>query len=627
MKVTIETVSKFEQRVIEAPASVTIVTKDEIKKFGYRNLADILRAVPGLFVNYDRAYHYLGMRGFARPGDYNTRFLLLIDGHRVNETIFDTATIGNDFPMDIDLIDRVEVIRGPGSSLYGTNAIFGIINVITRKGRDLKGFETSGEIGSFYTYKGRLSYGNKFEKGPEILFSGTLYDSQGDRTLYYKEYDSPATNFGKARDCDDEGYGNFFGKVSFYDFTLEAVYNKRKKEVPTGSYETVFNSQGNKIIDERAFLDLKYERQLPYELKFKGRIYYDHYYYQGNYVYDFAAPGDPPSLVTAKDHTYSEAVGGEFQLSKTLFEKHNLIFGSEYRNAFRQDQKYSEIIPLVDDRRSGWNWAIYLQDEFEILRNLRFNAGIRYDYYSTSGGTINPRLAITYLPFERTILKLIYGQAFRAPNVYELYYTDSVSMKANPDLDPETIKNLEFVFQQYIGFNLWGKATFYYQWIKDLINQETDPADGFLVFRNVDKVEAGGMELELEGKWKNGWSGRLSYALQKAKDKETGKVLTNSPIHLIKLNGIVPIWKDKLFLGLEEQFTSGRKTYTGGQAKSFFTTNLTLFSANLIKGLEISATVYNLFNRKYFDPVGEEHRQDKIEQDGIAFRFKTTYRF
>jgi iron complex outermembrane receptor protein len=627
MKVTIETVSKFEQRVIEAPASVTIVTKEEIKKFGCRNLVDILRAVPGLFVNYDRAYHYLGMRGFARPGDYNTRFLLLIDGHRVNETIFDTATIGNDFPLDIDLIDRVEVIRGPGSSLYGTNAIFGIINIITRKGRDLKGFEASGEVGSFYTYKGRLSYGNKFEKGPEILLSGTLYDSQGDRTLYYKEYDSPATNFGKARDCDDEGYGNFFGKVSFYDFTLEAVYNKRKKEVPTGSWETVFNSQGNRIIDERAYLDLKYERLLPYELNFKGRIYYDHYYYQGDYIYDFAEPGDPPLLGTAKDHTYSEAVGGEFQLSKTLFEKHKLILGSEYRYAFRQDQKYSEIIPIVNDQRSGWNWAIYLQDEFEILRNLKLNAGVRYDYYSTSGGTTNPRLAITYLPFEKTILKLIYGQAFRAPNVYELYYTDNTTMKGNPDLDPETIQNLEFVFQQYIGFNLWGKATFYYQWIKDLITQETDPVDGFLVFRNVDKVEAGGMELELEGKWKNGWSGRLSYALQETKDKETGKVLTNSPIHLIKLNGIVPIWKNKLFLGLEEQFTSGRKTFTGGQAKSFFTTNLTLFSQNLIKGLEISATVYNLFNKKYFDPVGEEHRQDKIEQDGIAFRFKMTYRF
>jgi outer membrane receptor for ferrienterochelin and colicins len=627
MKVTIETVSKFEQRVIEAPASVSIITKEEIKKYGYRTLADMLRGVQGLFVNYDRAYHYLGMRGFARGGDYNTRFLLLINGHRINETIYDTATIGNDFPLDIDLIDRVEIIRGPGSSLYGTNAIFGIINIITRKGRDFKGFEASGEAGSFSTYKGRLSYGNQFEKGPEVLLSGSLYDSQGNRTLYYKEYNSPATNFGNARNCDGEGYGNLFGKVSFHDFTLEGAYNKRKKEVPTGSWGTVFNSQGNSNIDERAYLDLKHERQLAHALNFKGRIYYDHYYYHGDYVYDFADPGNPPLLGTAKDHVYSEVVGGEFQLSKTLFEKHKVILGSEYRYAYRQDQKYSEFIPIFNDQRSGWNWAGYFQDEFEILRNLKLNAGVRYDYYSTFGGTINPRLAIVYFPFEKTALKLIYGQAFRAPNVYELYYTDNSTMKPNPDLDPETIQNLEFVFQQYLGFNLWGKATVYYQRIKDLISQQIDPADGSLVFQNVNKVDGKGLELELEGKWENGLRGRLSYALQKAEDRETGEILTNSPKHLIKLNGIVPIWKEKIFLGLEEQFTSGRKTFTGGEAKSFFTTNLTLFSENLIKGLEISASVYNLFNKKYSDPVGEEHLQDKIEQDGRTFRFKMTYRF
>jgi outer membrane receptor for ferrienterochelin and colicins len=504
---------------------------------------------------------------------------------------------------------------------------FGIINILTLKGKELKGLEVSGEVGSFYTYKGRLTYGKQFEKGPEVLVSGSIYDSQGDRTLYYKEYNSPATNFGTAKDCDDEGYGNFFGKASFYDFTLEGVFNRRKKEVPTGSWGTVFNNQGNRIIDERAFLDLKYDHPLAYEVNLKARIYYDHYYYHGDYVYDFAAPGDPPLLGTARDYAYSEAVGGEFQLSKNLFEKHKLIGGGEYRYAFRQDQEYSEIIPILDDQRTGWNWALYLQDEFEILKNLKLNAGVRYDSYSTFGGTLNPRLAIIYFPFEKTILKLIYGQAFRAPNAYELYYADGTTQKANPDLDPETIQNVEFILQQYLGFNIWGTATVYYQHFKDLISLQVDPVDGFLVFQNVDKVEAKGLELELEGKWKNGLRGRLSYALQKAKDKETGDMLTNSPIHLIKLNGIVPLWKEKLFLGLEEQFTSRRKTYSGGHAGSFFITNLTLFNQNLIKGLEVSASVYNLFNKKYSDPVGEEHLQDKIGQDGITFRFKMTYRF
>ena len=137
MNVTIETVSKFEQRVVEAPASITIITSDDIKKFGYRNLPDILRSVRGLYVNYDRNYNYLGFRGFSRPGDYDTRILVLIDGHRLNEAIFDSPGSGGDFILDVDLIDRVEVIRGPSSSLYGSSAFMGIINIKTKRGKDL----------------------------------------------------------------------------------------------------------------------------------------------------------------------------------------------------------------------------------------------------------------------------------------------------------------------------------------------------------------------------------------------------------------------------------------------------------------------------------------------------------
>jgi outer membrane receptor for ferrienterochelin and colicin len=121
------TASKFEQEVTRAPASVTVITGDEIRRHGYRTLADVLNNVRGLYTSYDRNYSYVGARGFARPGDYNTRVLLLIDGHRLNEPTYNMAAIGTDFPIDVSLIDRVEVIRGPGSSLYGTSAFLGVI--------------------------------------------------------------------------------------------------------------------------------------------------------------------------------------------------------------------------------------------------------------------------------------------------------------------------------------------------------------------------------------------------------------------------------------------------------------------------------------------------------------------
>jgi len=281
----------------------------------------------------------------------------------------------------------------------------------------------------------------------------------------------------------------------------------------------------------------------------------------------------------------------------------------------------------LDDKRDSTLWAFYLQDEFEVLKNLRINAGVRYDHYSTFGGTANPRIAIIYHPFDKTVFKLIYGQAFRAPNVYELYYKDVVSQKSNPSLDPERIQTLNFIYQQYLGFNVWGTASLYTNWMKDLINQELDEGDGFLVFRNMDKVRSSGLELELEGRWKGGFQGNLSYSFQKTENQETGETLTNSPRHLVKFNGILPLLKEKLFLGVEEQYSSGRKTLAGRSADGFFMTNLTLFSKEFVKGLEVSASLYNLFNKKYEDPASGDTIQDTLAQDGRNFRFKVTYRF
>jgi len=122
--------SKYEQKVTEAPSSVSIVTADEIKKFGYRTLTDILRSVRSFYVSYDRNYSFVGVRGFARPGDYNSRILLLVNGHRLNDNIFDSALIGTEGVLDVDLIERVEIIRGPSSSLYGSNAFFAVVDII-----------------------------------------------------------------------------------------------------------------------------------------------------------------------------------------------------------------------------------------------------------------------------------------------------------------------------------------------------------------------------------------------------------------------------------------------------------------------------------------------------------------
>jgi len=635
MNVEIATVfgaSRYEQEVTDAPSAVSIITSDEIGKYGYRTLADILRGVRGLFVTYDRNYASLGIRGFSRPGDLNTRVLLLVDGRRINDNIYESAPIGTEFPIDVDLIERIEVIRGPGSSLYGTNAFFGVINVITKRGGDLSGVELSGTAGSFDTYGGRISYGNEFGNGLEMLLSASIMDSRGQDRLFYKEFDTSSSNNGIAEHADYDNNYQFFSKLAYKDLTLTGAYSSRDKGIPTASFDSIFNTTRTHTTDEHGFLDLKYSHQFSDLTEVTARLYYDRFYYHGDYLNDHRAdPADPPLPVLNRDLGWGYWWGADVLATRTFFNRNRATAGFEYRDNFRQEQQNHDLDPAavyLDDRRDSKVWAFYLQNDIRILDNLSLNAGARFDHYDSFGGTFNPRFALIYKPLEGTILKLLYGEAFRAPSAFESFYNDGgQSIKPNPDLKPEKIRTYELVYEQYLGKHLYSSLSGYYYRIDDLISQRLDPGDGLIQFGNIDTVDARGVELELEGKWANGLRGRLSYTYQENEDLQTGSMLTNSPRHLVKFSLIAPIYRDRLFAGIEEQYTSRRATLAGNSAPAYNIVNLTIFSQNLLSGLDFSASVYNLFDTHFGDPGAAEHRQDIIGQDGRTFRVKLTYHF
>ena len=291
--------SKHLQPSGEAPSSVTVLTGNQIREQGYRTLADVLRTVRSFFVTYDRNYSSLGVRGFARPGDYNTRILLLVDGHRLNDNIYDEAMIGTEFPIDVDLIERIEIVRGPVSSLYGSNALFAVINIVTKHARDLNGLELSSETASYNTYKGSISYGRTLPQA-EFLISGSFYGSRGHNQLFYPEFNTPQTNNGIASHADDDQLGTALATISSHGFTLQAAYGTREKGIPTAAYETIFDNNGTLTTDSHGYVDLSYEHTFFGSWDTLARAFYDRYAYQGTYMYP--SPIDPTQ--SQPEHRY-----------------------------------------------------------------------------------------------------------------------------------------------------------------------------------------------------------------------------------------------------------------------------------------------------------------------------------
>jgi outer membrane receptor for ferrienterochelin and colicins len=625
--VQVYSASMYLQSDREAPSSVTVITADQIRQFGYRTLADALRSVRGFDVTYDRNYAYVGVRGFSRPGGYDDQILLLIDGHRLNDNVYDQAHLGTDFPLDVDLIERIEIVRGPSSSLYGTSAFVAVINVITKTAQTGAGLEFSGDAGGFGSYQGRSTFGGTYH-GVEGLFSGSIYDSAGPARLFFPAFDSPATNYGIAENADRDSARSFYGSLHFHHFTLEAVAGTSVKGIPTASFGQVFDDNRSQTTDSSGYLDLRYSRPVFQDAEFTADVYFDRALYHGVYVYSPVAGqvGD----VLNEDASRGDVLGTNARIIKTLLRRHKVTLGVHFRDNLHQDQtnyNLNPYQPVLDDLRTSQEWAAFVQDEFTITKHLILNAGLRHDDYQTFGGTTNPRVALIYSPLRRTTFKLIYGQAFRAPNNYELYYGDHISIEPNPNLQPERIRTEELIWEQDLGADFRVSASGFANQFTDLIDQQIDPKDGFIVYNNSESAHNRGFEVELGGKIASGIEGRFSYTLQKTVNPSTGLWLSDSPAQLAKANIIFPMARRRLTIGLELQYTDGRTTLVGSQVGSYTVSNVTLTSREFAKGFRVSASVYDVFNCQYRDPVGAEIVGSAVQQNGRDFRIKLTRTF
>jgi iron complex outermembrane receptor protein len=616
--------SKFLQKITEAPASVTVVTAEDIRRFGYRNLGDLLARVRGIYTTSDRTYSFLGVRGFGRPGDYNTRVLVLVDGFRTNDNVYDQGPIGEEFLVPMELMERVEIVRGPSSSLYGSNAFFAIVNVITKGAGQLRAPEGEIEVGNLGYWSASARVGHSFANGTQVVASGTTSDRDGYDQLYFPELDEAGTTGGVAHGLDWTRRKNLFATVSFGGLVVQGAFNQRDKGIPTGAWGSVFNDPRASLTDRYGSLNVAYQKQVA-GVEVRTRGFYADMGYTSELPYEIEEGG----LVLNRDVSAGRFWGAEMMVAGTWRRRHRLTAGVEVRNNFDQNQANYDVEPFVsyfEDRRSSVNWAWYAQNEIRLGKHHLVNVGVRQDYYETFDAPVMPRVAWIVMPSEQSTVKLLYGSAFRAPNAYETWYAYG-PYKANPELEPERIRTVEAVFEQQFARRYRVSAGVFRYWVTDLINQGIDPADEMLVYANDGDVNATGVELEFEGRWPGGVAGRASLALQGLEDADTGATLDNAPERIGQVGVTFPLLNGRLLTGFDLQAVSARRTKSGATVDAYVSPNLTVLTPSLFGHLDLSLSLYNLLDARYYDPAAEELPQDAIQQDGRTVRLRCTWRF
>ena len=625
MNVEVSTVygaSKTLQKSTRAPSSVTIVDADEIETYDYRTLAELLTAQSGFYRYSDRNYDYVGARGFGRPGDYNTRILVLVDGERTNEAYYDSSALGYDFPIDMALIKRVEIIRGPGSALYGSSAFFAVINIITKDAEAWKNGSVRLTKGGGRSDKEHIIFAHTFANGTTLLASASRYHSKGE-DLYYKVYDDPETNFGIAHDMDGEKARNYFFKSTFSDFTLEGAYVRRDKTIPTAAWETIFNDPALKSLDTRAYLFLRYDKTLSEKWSLNSQIAYNYYDFDGSYPYL-----EEGEITVYRDETPAIWLDATLDL-KYREQDRTWLMGAYFKYDLKNDFRYSfddEVIAEVKNPTD--TYALYLEHERTLLSRLILNLGARYDHYESFGSHLSPRAALIYNFRENSALKALYGEAFRAPNNYERTYTDGGEwQKGNPDLKEEKITTYELVFEHNFPNRDYLSLVGYYYQTEKLISAIEDPEDGLYFFDNIDKADSRGVELTYKTRLLKKIKTEFNYTFSYATDASDDSWLSNSPRHLANLKLSAPLWERSVLGALDLHYISKARAVNGESIASAFLTNLHLRWNGIRKGLNLSFEIDNLFDTEYANSGGEEHLMPKIKQNGRRCWLSLDYRF
>lgn len=495
----VSTPSKGNETDTTAPATTSVITAEQLRQFGLRSLDEAIDYLAlGMVTSSPLHTAEIGARGVLISEDYGNHVLLLVDGHILNEAWNGTAYFERGAGVPFELIDHIEVILGPGSVLYGSQAMLGVINIVTKRAKDRPGLSVNAELDSALPHKGATGSGS-------LAAAGLGYKVGGGYGLVFELFRQPAelllgvehySNRGPAWQLGPQVYGTDWATGEPKNFGPDAqagtwggtVHNDTL-QAPSGyvqlnvgelraavrasayrrtmpfpdslaGYTGDFDDPGNYELDRFLNVDLSHRWVASSSLEVTSRLFADAYDYHWSNRSSAAedCPTDYLGGCSRSLHGVARQLGAEVrgQLLWPVWRASTLLgVVSKLRDVEDSLQLTGNgppELPRGGDRIDGMV-APYVAQLFSPLRWLDLNLGLRLDYDSRFGSALSPRTALGVTPWSGARLKLIYAQAFRAPSAYELSYSDPSSQVRVQSLDPETVRSIETSIEQRFGRN------------------------------------------------------------------------------------------------------------------------------------------------------------------------------
>lgn len=636
--------------IYKAPAVASVITAKDIEQLGARSLNEVLETVPGLHVApsaLSRLEAVYSIRGIH--SGFNSQVLLLIDGVPLQYS--NNGGRPQLFNLSVASIERIEVIRGPGSAVYGADAYSGVINVITKGAESIDGTEMGGRVGSFNSRDVWLQHGNHWS-GMDVVF-GLSYqrtDGDSDRVIssdLQSNLDAVlGTNASLAPgslSTNSErletrlGLKNDHWRANFWSWSQDDSglgAGGAQALDPNGTqsddiYRVDISHQTADLVADwnfnTQFSHTYYDTQAEFNLLPSGAML--PIGSDGNL--NFTAPagvvafpdgligqpgGDGQDSLLELVATYSGMSNHHWRIASGV--RHQTLDTREFKNfgpgvidgtqpvvdGTLTDVTGTPYIFTPDSTRT--NYHLSIQDEWQFAPDWELTAGVRYDDYSDFGSTINPRVALVWATNHALTTKLLYGSAFRAPSFSELYFANNPVSLGNADLQPETIDTLELAFNYRPSPDLQGNLSLFSYEAKDLIEYVADFGATTQTAQNARDQDGYGFELEADWKISRDLRINANYAWQHSEDASTGVDIHDAPGQQFYLNAywrVAPQWS----VNGQLNWVGDRKRAsddTRNKIDDYTLVNFTLQRRDIVPGLDLTLSILNLFDENIREP-------------------------